>query len=169
MLFISVPANCTDGQIRLRGGFTQREGRVEICIDRVWGTICDNSWDRYEAQVLCRQLGHSILGEYTVQTGDIILLLILLLIITGAQAFSNARFGRGTGPVLLDRLRCTGREQNLLNCSHSGRGVISSYCSHYDDAGVRCLGKSLRCRTKLPKDTVFFYVYFSSLSTGQLY
>ena len=71
----------------------------------------------------------------------LILLLILLLIITGAQAFSNARFGRGTGPVLLDRLRCTGREQNLLNCSHSGRGVISSYCSHYDDAGVRCLGK----------------------------
>ena len=68
-----VPANCTDGQIRLRGGFTQREGRVEICIDRVWGTICDNSWDRYEAQVVCRQLGHSILGEYMVQTGDNIL------------------------------------------------------------------------------------------------
>ena len=142
-----VPTNCTDGQIRLRGGFNQREGRVEICIDRLWGTICDNSWNRYEAQVVCRQLGHSTLGEYMVQSLRLVIiyllifLLILLLIITGAQAFSNARFGRGTGPVLLDRLRCTGREQNLLNCSHSGRGVISSYCSHYDDAGVRCSGK----------------------------
>ena len=71
----------------------------------------------------------------------LILFLILLLIITGAQAFSNAHFGRGTGPVLLDRLRCTGREQNLLNCSHSGRGVTASYCKHYYDAGVKCLGE----------------------------
>ena len=140
MLSISVPVNCTDGQIRLRGGFTQREGRVEVCIDRLWGTICDNLWDRYEAQVVCRQLGHSTLGEDTIRT-ILPLLLILLFIITGAQAFSNARFGRGTGPVLLDRLRCTGREQNLLSCSHSGRGIIASYCSHYDDAGVRCSGK----------------------------
>lgn len=68
MLSILVPANCTDGQIRLRGGLTQREGRVEICIDRVWGTICGNRWDRYEAQVVCRQLGHSTLGEYAVHT-----------------------------------------------------------------------------------------------------
>ena len=71
-------------------------------------------------------------------------MIILLLIITGAQSFSNAyyHFGLGSGPSLLDKLRCTGSEQNLLNCFHSGRGVISSYCSHYRDAGVRCLGKS---------------------------
>ena len=59
---------------------------------------------------------------------------------TEAKSFSNAQFGRGTGPLLLDRLRCSGTEQNLLNCSHRGEGVTASYCSHYDDAGVRCLG-----------------------------
>lgn len=71
-------------------------------------------------------------------------MITLLLIIAGAQAFTNAYyyFGRGTGPALLDRLRCTGSEQNLLNCSHSGRGVTTSYCNHYHDVGVRCLGKS---------------------------
>ena len=58
----------------------------------------------------------------------------------GAKSFSNARFGRGSGPSLLDWLRCSGTEQNLLNCSHRGEGVTASYCRHYDDAGVRCLG-----------------------------
>ena len=58
-----VPSNCTDGQIRLRGGLNQREGRVEICYERVWGTICDTQWDYREAQVTCRQLGFQSLGE----------------------------------------------------------------------------------------------------------
>ena len=71
-------------------------------------------------------------------------MITLLLIIAGAQAFTNAYyyFGRGTGPALLDRLRCTGSEQNLLNCSHSGRGITASYCNRYHDVGVSCLGKS---------------------------
>jgi len=58
----TVPVNCTTGEIRLRGGTNQREGRVEICIDRIWGTICDTSWDNREAQVACRQLGFSSNG-----------------------------------------------------------------------------------------------------------
>jgi len=33
-------------------GVSRREGRVEICIDRVWGTICDTYWSRPDAQVV---------------------------------------------------------------------------------------------------------------------
>ena len=62
---------------------------------------------------------------------------------TGAQSFSNAHFGQGTGPLLFDRLGCSGREQTLLSCSHSGVGVTSYYCGHDDDAGVRCQGTQL--------------------------
>ena len=62
-LLFPVPTNCSQGQIRLRGGSNQREGRVEICISRVWGTICDTQWDYREAQVACRQLGYTALGE----------------------------------------------------------------------------------------------------------
>ena len=61
--------------------------------------------------------------------------------IAGAESFSNARFGRGTGPLLLDLLGCSGREQTLFSCSHSPVGVTSYHCrGHSDDAGVRCQG-----------------------------
>ena len=64
----------------------------------------------------------------------------------GARAYPNAYFGQGTGALLLDRLSCTGSEQALLNCSHSGIGVTTYYCGHDDDAGVGCLGwLSLMC------------------------
>ena len=86
---------------------------------------------------------------------------LLNIYTTGAKSFSNARFGRGTGPLLLDRLRCIGTEQNLLNCSHRGEGVTASYCSHYDDAGVRCLGawtSSMRIE-HIVSDLLFFCIH----------
>ena len=64
--------NCTDGDIRLAGGTVSNEGRVEICVSRVWGTVChgstyfSNYWDIYDATVVCRQLGHQQLGMYNV-------------------------------------------------------------------------------------------------------
>ena len=51
-------SNCTTGKIRLTGGTTQYEGRVEVCMNGVWGTICDNGWDSIEAYAVCHQLGY---------------------------------------------------------------------------------------------------------------
>lgn len=54
---------CADGDIRLSGGSNRREGLVEICINNRWGTICgDNKsgWDKYEAEVVCAQLGYDL-------------------------------------------------------------------------------------------------------------
>ena len=50
---------CSDGLIRLSGGLVARQGRVEICLEGRWGTVCDTSWDSRDATVVCRQLGYN--------------------------------------------------------------------------------------------------------------
>ena len=55
--------------------------------------------------------------------------------ILDAIAYSNAHYGQGTGPILLDNLACTGAEYNLTSCSYDSD---TSDCRHYEDAGVHC-------------------------------
>ena len=59
----------------------------------------------------------------------------------GSVPLRNAPFGHGVGPIWLDNLYCLGNESSLINCSHRGLGVISTYCDHHDDVGVQCIGK----------------------------
>ena len=53
---------CSDGDLRLVSGNVVNEGRVEICLNNVWGTICDDSFSNVDAEVVCRKLNYSTEG-----------------------------------------------------------------------------------------------------------
>ncbi|XP_019639401.1 PREDICTED: LOW QUALITY PROTEIN: neurotrypsin-like [Branchiostoma belcheri] len=100
--------------IRLVGGTNSREGRVEVFLDGRWGTVCDDSWDERDAQVVCRQLGFG---------GDV-------------RAWSRAHFGQGTDPILMDEVSCQGTEATLADCERAAEDRMD--CRHTEDAGVTC-------------------------------
>ena len=54
----------------------------------------------------------------------------------GAQAVSFAAYGQGTGPILLDDVRCAGTETRLIECPASP--ITTHNCVHFEDASVRC-------------------------------
>ena len=102
------------GSVRLVGGSSDVEGRVEIHIAGQWGTICGQGWDLIDANVLCHQLGYG----------------------TAIRADGGASFGQGSGVVILGNVDCVGKEAMLTDCPSGGVG--GNNCDHAQDAGVVC-------------------------------
>ena len=119
--------------VRLVGGSTYNEGRVEVNYNGEWGTVCDDGWDYIDAGVVCRQLGF---GSYR-------------------SVYGGAYFGQGSGPILLDDVTCTGSELTLANCEHFGFNKTRS-CSHSEDAGVSCYSPGYNMCIIIIRCIVFF-------------
>ncbi|XP_022799235.1 deleted in malignant brain tumors 1 protein-like, partial [Stylophora pistillata] len=108
---------CRSAAVRLANSYhSSHSGIVEVQYKGVWGTICDNSWDLNDAEVICHQLGYD---------GALL-------------AFHNAAFEQGTGQVWLDDVQCVGNETSISHCNHIGLGIHRSYCRNSHDAGVVC-------------------------------
>ena len=137
--------SCLQGSARLVHGATSREGTVEICVNGIWAAVCDNHWDSRDAQVVCHQLGHIVTGTCTYVEQDSVLEVdhYNLLSLGPIPVYnSQLQFGltTSTRPILLDYTMCFGNETSLLNCTHNGIGVVSSFCGSNDEAGVICPG-----------------------------
>ena len=113
------PDNCVRGRLRLinSSGFNNAGGRVEYCHNGCWGTVCDDTWDRNDATVACRELGFDA-GR--------------------AIPTRGAYFGEGSGPIHVANATCTSNESQLGNCGIDKDGINN--CSHSQDAGVICQG-----------------------------
>ncbi|XP_013414178.1 deleted in malignant brain tumors 1 protein [Lingula anatina] len=106
------------GGIRLSGGPTNAEGRVDVRYNGEWGTICDDDWDAKDAAVVCRMLGFS---------GAI-------------RAVPGGTYPVGSGPIWLDNVSCDGDETNITQCGNRGVGTHNCATNHSEDAGVVCQG-----------------------------
>ena len=108
-----------EGTVRLVGGATPLEGRVEIFLLGQWGTVCHYHWDLADATVVCRQLGY----------------------LRAVGAPRNSFFGAGSGPSWYNYVGCIGTEMHLTECNHNYY-YSGSACSHSQDAGVECFSES---------------------------
>ena len=105
---------CQDGDLKLESEM-QLQGRVEICFNNMYGTICRDMWDELDAQVVCRQLGLSS---------------------EGANVFNVSNDG-GSGPIFLNNVQCAGNESNITECKFDRE---THNCDHNQDAGISCNG-----------------------------
>ncbi|XP_048460502.1 deleted in malignant brain tumors 1 protein-like [Rhincodon typus] len=103
-------------ELQLAAGFNTCSGRVEIFFNNTWGTICDDSWDRHDAAVVCRQLncGHPV------------------------SALEEVLFERENTTIWINEVKCKGSELFLWDCQLSVMG--NHYCEHKEDVNLICSG-----------------------------
>ncbi|XP_019858826.1 PREDICTED: bone morphogenetic protein 1-like, partial [Amphimedon queenslandica] len=105
---------CPERALRLVGGRGSFEGRVEVFWNGQWGTVCDDSFGRNDGRVICKYMGFP----------DVV------------ATYHRARFGQGTGPIVMDDLRCAGNEYSPFACPM--RTIGTHNCHHSEDASVMC-------------------------------
>ncbi|XP_055385210.1 lysyl oxidase homolog 2B [Condylostylus longicornis] len=103
-----------EGAVRLIGGQNENEGNVEILHMGRWGAICDDEWDRNEAQVVCKQLGFNGYSKLT----------------------HSSAFGPAKRRFWMDNVMCDGSENELIQCRFDGWG--KNDCESSEAAGVIC-------------------------------
>lgn len=146
--------SCNDeGSLRLVGWLEADAGRLEVCRNGVWGTICVNEsldlWPHKNAEVACRDLGYAgalnSLFHHTYVHKRISYFHIAYLLLH--QVFSEwivGHFSRIPGdkrvsdsevPIHFSRVRCSGEQKSLLDCQIS---EDTDQCTHNQDAAIVC-------------------------------
>ena len=139
------PGNCSDGDLRLAGGSDNavdgtRVGRVEICVNNAWGSVCNTSFGLPDARVACAQTG-AFSREGKCIVSRLILVVTTPTIHAGAVIESGV-FPNSPVPIFLDQLLCVGDELSLQDCASGSSSLGLTACDHTQDVAVQCTGTS---------------------------
>jgi hypothetical protein len=137
---------CHDGDVRLVNGSGPHEGRVEVCFNETWGTICSYihrwNWNTTQADIVCQQLGYSGAGMI------LLLLLSHCLIHIMLIDKSTLGFGRGSLPVLVKHVYCRGHESNIGECIYYTTRLSDCLRYESDVIGVHCISSIISLTNK---------------------
>lgn len=123
-------------------GTGPHSGRVEICFNGHWGTICDDRWGKDDATVICNQLNFTDGGERhreRVFVSATFFTFPSVLLSSVAVGLSGSFFGPGSGPIFLDNADCSpDNHSNIIECFATEEVVGEHNCDHTEDASVIC-------------------------------
>lgn len=133
---LSLPCSAQDqepqeGDVKLVGTDKDYKGTVALYHNGKWGTICDDSWNYRDADVVCRMLGFE----------------------RAYRIYYRAYFGQGPGTVneiWIDQINCPNSAESLLDCSPPPSEWGNHDCKKSEDAGVHCLRKVPRKPAEMP-------------------
>ncbi|XP_033645329.1 uncharacterized protein LOC117304824 [Asterias rubens] len=105
-----------EGSVKLTGGANGLQGFLQVYVGGKWGTVCNEEWDKDDADVVCKQLGAS-----------------------GGAMFTESSHSLGninsSLPVHMSMANCSGTERKLTECAHSN----VTQCTHASDVKIDCV------------------------------
>ncbi|XP_077864207.1 scavenger receptor cysteine-rich domain superfamily protein-like, partial [Saccoglossus kowalevskii] len=99
--------------VRLFGGPSHNEGRLQVYRNGTWGYICDDYFDVIEANIVCKELSFAYGSQ---------------------QHFHKSYYGTDSAPIWADDMGCQGREQSIMQCEFS----LIHNCDHGETVGLKC-------------------------------
>lgn len=106
--------------IRLLGGKTEHEGRLQVMVDGRWGTVCDYGWTIIDAALVCHQLGLALNPiDWRLERSEI----------PGAGMQED---------IIMSNVRCTEHDTDITKCRSERKEEFENSCTHEMDVGVRC-------------------------------
>ncbi|XP_017774038.1 PREDICTED: protein bark beetle isoform X2 [Nicrophorus vespilloides] len=106
--------------IRLLGGKSPTEGRLQVKVNNNWGTVCNYGWTIKDASLVCQQLG------YTLNPQDWFL-----------ERNQIPEAGLNESPIL-SNVQCTEYDTDLTKCRAEIVSDFENSCNHDNDVGIRC-------------------------------
>lgn len=104
--------------IRLLGGKTPTEGRLQVKINEEWGTVCNYAWNIKNAALICHQLGLALNpNDWNLERSEV------------PMAGISER-------IVLSNVQCENYDTDITKCK--AERDFENSCSHDNDVGVRC-------------------------------